>query len=420
MWSCPENTVKRRLEQLFARVKDDETEGDPIRMGAAAMMAREIEDCMHGGPVTATYQGQPWFDATLSQLFSWSTQPNPITMTAAIQRLDNMDSLVFSNPLCSRLAASLGTGAWADGNDYCCQHFLVAAELISLCMIHGRPKVREFLLGGRQSEQVKVVREELLRCLSVDRTVQATELRRLSHNACQCIANMEKLISVVENTNAEDACWKHPVLNADSEVYRLKESAKVLLRTKPENALRLYREASTLLDRAIADILETVSQSKRNGAVHLVELECSKIWSNIAYLELICGRADKSLVAALRACKSRKLSWKAHFRRGQALMALERFSEAAEAFTIAHDRPDPSRTVTDKSKLLKLIDEARAKIIVAEPRVFDRAAAVANTGRFRFLLDQVIHTTHSTSNLTIQCVIITHPIIVTHPIIIMH
>ena len=94
-------------------------------------------------------------------------------------------------------------------------------------------------------------------------------------------------------------------------------------------------------------------------------------------------------------------------------MALERYPEAAEAFTIAHDCPDSSRTETDKNKLRKLIEEARASTssIVSEPRVvFDRAAAVANTGRFRILLDQVINT-HSANNAYLK--IVTHTFIIT-------
>ena len=70
--------------------------------------------------------------------------------------------------------------------------------------------------------------------------------------------------------------------------------------------------------------------------------------------------------------------------------ALKRFPEAAEAFIIARDCTDSTRTAVDKNKLVKLIEDARANNIVTVPPVFDREAAVAKTGRFRFLLDQVI------------------------------
>ena len=139
--------------------------------------------------------------------------------------------------------------------------------------------------------------------------------------------------------------------------------------------------------------MKTQSHSTRSGALQLVALESCKIWSNIAYLELLLDHPDPSLTASLRACASNKRSWKAQFRRGQALVALQRFPEAAEAFVIAHDRNDSTRTAGDKNKLVKLIEEARANSIVPIPPVFDRAAAVAKTGRFRFLLDQVINNT---------------------------
>ena len=410
----PGHGIKRRMEDLITRMKDDEIE-EHMRKGLATTLAQTIQDCMHGGPVVALYHGQPWFDTTFNRLVSWSNQENEITMATAIQRLAGMDTLMFSNPLSSRMAASLGTGAWADGNDYACRNFLLAAELISLCVTHGRPKVAEFLLETTQSEQAKNVREQLSRCLSMDRAVQATELRRLSHNACQCILIVEKLTANVENIDVEEECWKHPVLADDSEMYRFKESAKAMVTTKPEEALRLYREASKLLTAAYTEIIDdsNLLHSKKNGALHLINIECCKIWCNIAYLELLLGHADKSLAAALKACGYSKLSYKAQFRRGQALMALERYPEAAEAFTIAHDCPDSSRTETDKNKLRKLIEEARASTssIVSEPRVvFDRAAAVANTGRFRILLDQVINT-HSANNAYLK--IVTHTFIIT-------
>ena len=321
----PGEGIKQRLTTLLAQNKElkhlDEKKWTKDATSLIEEKVKEIKDCLHGAPPPLEYQGQPWFSAIRKQLESWSPQENMITMDVAIQRLAGMDQLVFSNPLSSRIAASRGISAWADGRYSTCQSFLLAAELISLCVTHGRPKVVAFLLEGSQSEQAKSVRAQLLRCMSLDQAVQATELRRHSHNACQFVAMIEILM---EANDVEEEGWMlHPILHNDSGLFRLKNAAMAVIKTKPEEALRLYREASRLLDAANTEILQTQSHqshSKRNGALDLIALESCKIWSNIAYLELLLDRPDPSLTAALQACASNKLSWKAQFRCGQALM----------------------------------------------------------------------------------------------------
>ena len=190
-----------------------------MRAKMATSIANDIDNCLHGGPAYGSYHGQPWFDATFSQLFAWSTLHNQtLTMPVTIQYLDSMNQLVFSNPLSIRMVASNSISAWADGNDLICRHCLVAAELISLCVTHGKPKVK-LLLETEQTEQAKFVREQLLRCMSVDRAVQAAELRRLSSCACQCMNTIEKLSASGEYTKVVEERWKHPILNDHSEMY---------------------------------------------------------------------------------------------------------------------------------------------------------------------------------------------------------
>ena len=87
-------------------------------------------------------------------------------------------------------------------------------------------------------------------------------------------------------------------------------------------------------------VSELVKGSCNRGALVLVETERSKLFCNISMLELSLNNPEESLTAAISACAGDCLSFKAHYRRGQALVALRRYAEADEAFQTSLERPD--------------------------------------------------------------------------------
>jgi tetratricopeptide (TPR) repeat protein len=104
-----------------------------------------------------------------------------------------------------------------------------------------------------------------------------------------------------------------------------------------EGAAQNYIEAADLLHRSV---VPTDARDVRPSALQMrtLGMDLAKIESNISLCLMKCGNADLALQAAEAGTKVCPEFAKGWARKGAALTALGRYSDAAEAFAIAQER----------------------------------------------------------------------------------
>jgi len=321
-----------------------------------------VKQCWHGGPSHKEVAGQAWYDMTHQlaltacgqvghHLDCLSFERDPTWQELVADLLDLRDLVQACRPVLndtrsSNVLASMAVEEWVDGDLTACRRYCVLAAMLQGLHDQGAKDFFRWLRNpGGAPQRVKTCHELLLRSSSSHGNL-LNSIQRLVGGKCRCLSlARDEGVGLQCQTSVD-------VLSASSVYWTAKTDAERLFKARNLTAAEAgYRAALEMLEGANAALMSNSSDANHTCMQNLgaIAQEMSKLESNRSLILRTLGSAEAALDAASNAVANNPEWPKAHARRAQALVALQRRPQAAASYWKAAEFAQRARDEGDSS-----------------------------------------------------------------------
>jgi hypothetical protein len=318
-----------------------------------------VRQCWHGGPPHKEVAGQAWYDMTHHlaltacghhhHLDCLCFERDPTWQELVADLLDLRVLMQACRPVLddtrsSNVLASMAVEEWVGGDLTACRRYCVLAAMLQGLHDQGAKDFFRWLRNpGGAPQRVKTSHELLLRSSSSHGNL-LNSIQQLVGGKCRCL-------SMARDEGVGLQCLASvDVLSGSSVYWTVKTDAERLFKARNLTAAEAgYRAALEMLKGANAALMSNSSDANYMQNLRAVAQEMSKLESNRSLILRTLGSAEAALDAANNAVANNPEWPKAHARRAQALVALQRRPHAAASYWKAAEFAQRARDEGDSS-----------------------------------------------------------------------